>query len=563
MRFHSFNRKIDITEIPESLNNPFDYQPHDLCREAFGLTQCFIEANETLHNELSQGKMIGILVVSNPESGDLGFLASYSGTLDLDRSAIDYFVPPIYDILIDGGHYKHQERIISQISNRIKTLETSQITYELQQSLTQLTQQSTTHISEYKAQIKESKRERDKLRNESNNSLDSTQELALIHESQHQKAQLKRLERHYSDQISQIKKSLSDQSAQLEDLRSERKKLSAELQEWIFRQYRIARHDGHTMDLIDIFSNTAISTPPAASGDCAAPKLLQYAFLNNLKPIAIAEFWWGASPKSEIRHHGHHYGACKGKCEPILNYMLSGLDLSSSESHRFSRIPASIFTQDLDLDIVYQDSALMVINKPSGLLSVPGRDHNDISLLDILRHQFPNTPRLMMVNRLDMDTSGLVVAATNLESYIALQRQFTNHTARKRYVALIDTANHEHNSNLTQLSGTIELPLRANYLDRPRQIVDPTDGKYAKTTYKIIAKQDQHIHRIWLWPHTGRTHQLRIHCAHQLGLNAPILGDRLYGSSPANCRMYLHSEELTITHPFTDKVLNLYAKADF
>ena len=330
------------------------------------------------------------------------------------------------------------------------------------------------------------------------------------------------------------------------------KQLSQELQQWLFRQYRFLNARGEEKDLVNVWQDYHCSArirrkyplPPGGTGDCCAPKLLQYAYLNGLKPVCMAEFWWGPSPKNEIRQHGQFYPACRGKCKPVLTWMLQGLDVDPNPEEQSGQ-------PQLDIDIVYEDDWLIVVNKPSGLLSVPGRV-GPYSVATILHQRYPDS---LLAHRLDMGTSGLMVAAKSRSVYADLQRQFTDHTIRKTYVALLDTSQHPSPFTLHP-KGTISLPLLSDPINRPRQVVDYERGKEAVTDYEMLDD-----HRVRLWPRTGRTHQLRMHCAHPDGLGCPIRGDELYGH-PSD-RLYLHAERLELTHPVTGERMTFELSAPF
>ena len=334
--------------------------------------------------------------------------------------------------------------------------------------------------------------------------------------------------------------------------REERRHRSQQLQLWLFDQYRFLNAHGERRRLVDVWQDYHCSErirkkyplPPGGTGDCCAPKLLQYAYSQGLKPLCMAEFWWGPSPKTEVRQHGQFYPACRGKCKPVLTWMLQGLDVDPN--------PEEVFGQPrLDITVVYEDEHLIIVNKPSGLLSVPGRV-GSYSVATILSQRYPGC---LLAHRLDMGTSGLMVAAKSRDVYRSLQQQFSDHTIRKCYVALLDTSLHPSPFTIHQ-KGTISLPLLCDPINRPRQVVDYEHGKEAVTDYEMIDDR-----RVRLYPHTGRTHQLRMHCAHPDGLSCPIVGDELYGR-PAD-RLYLHAERLELTHPVTGERMVFEQKADF
>lgn len=334
--------------------------------------------------------------------------------------------------------------------------------------------------------------------------------------------------------------------------KEERRQRSQQLQLWLFDQYRFLNARGERRRLVDVWQDYHCSErirrkyplPPGGTGDCCAPKLLQYAYQEGLKPLCMAEFWWGPSPKTEVRQHGQFYPACRGKCKPVLTWMLQGLDVDPNPEEIAS-------PPQLDITVVYEDDTLIVISKPSGLLSVPGRI-GSYSVAIILSQRYPGT---LLAHRLDMGTSGLMVAAKTRDAYRQLQQQFSDHTIRKTYVAQLDTS-YSSPSAPRPTKGTISLPLLCDPINRPRQVVDYERGKTAVTDYEFIGNG-----RVRLYPHTGRTHQLRMHCAHPDGLGCPIRGDELYGRSAD--RLYLHAERLELTHPATGERMTFEQPANF
>ncbi len=343
--------------------------------------------------------------------------------------------------------------------------------------------------------------------------------------------------------ISELNRAIETSSAQddIDALKEERKQRSITLQQWIFRQFHLLNALGEEKNIEQIFEETAHRNPPAGTGECAAPKLLQHAYLKGFKPLAMAEFWWGDSPKGEIRRHGYYYPACRHKCEPILNFMLQGLDVE----------PNPLLTSVTDatqLEIVFEDDYLLVVNKPAGMLSVPGKT-GQASVLSILQERYPDATGPILVHRLDMDTSGLLLAAKNKDTHAELQKQFEGRSVKKRYIALLDGIPQD-----KEPKGFIRLPLRPDFDNRPLQMVCFEYGKPAVTRYEILDTQNART-RIAYYPETGRTHQLRVHSAHPDGMNCPIVGDRLYGQ-PSD-RMYLHAERLEFRHPHTGQIIRL------
>lgn len=327
---------------------------------------------------------------------------------------------------------------------------------------------------------------------------------------------------------------------------------SRQKQEWLFHQYHILNYRGEEKDLIDIFHDETQlrgmeTKVPSGAGECCAPKLLQAAYRRGLTPVAMAEFWMGASPKDEIRAEGMYYPACIGKCRPILRHMLAGMEVEENPLLRLGRSLAK------HTKILYEDNAIWVVVKPSGLLSVPGREEQ-YSLVDWLRDQTGITPQ--PAHRLDQDTSGILLVAKTEDAYRELQRQFFQHEVEKMYIAELTAA--PTCCSAAASEGVIELPLIANPLDRPRQMVDWQHGKRAVTRWKRITTR-----LYFLYPETGRTHQLRVHCAHPEGLGMPILGDRLYGYNDGNTNLHLHAAEIRFTHPVTREEMHFYDTPDW
>ena len=486
--------------------------------------------------------MFGVLVVQIG-NGEVGYLAAFSGIL-AGKNQHSYFVPPVYDLLQPQGFFKVEEENISAINRRIKQLEEDKEYTSLLSELTRTHQQAREALDIAKQQLKEAKEKRELRRKEAG--LTTEEEAALIRESQFQKAEYKRLERSWKEKIAALQVEINNREEQIQELKVERKSRSATLQQQLFGQFRMLNYRKEVKTLCDIFSQTVHKTPPAGAGECAAPKLLQQAYLHGWKPIAMAEFWWGNSPKAEIRHHGYYYPACKGKCEPILQHMLQGLEV---EENPMLQLPEQGYGK---LKIVYEDEWLLVVNKPSGMLSVPGKGEKE-SVYSLARQLYPEADGPMIVHRLDMATSGLLIIAKDKKTHQHLQAQFKNRSIRKKYIALLDGI-------VPEDEGTIELPLCPNPLDRPRQMVNTQYGKPAITYYQVLERTDKYT-RIAFYPHTGRTHQLRVHAAHPSGLHCPIIGDELYGKKDK--RLYLHAESIEFTHPVNGQSMCITEKADF
>lgn len=545
---HHFHTPVADIPLPERFTFPFCYIPHPLCVAAAKEVQAYLGLQEAWKEELAQGKMFGVLVVRTQE-GETGYLAAFSGIL-AGSNVHPFFVPPVYDLLQPQGFFKIEEEQISQINTRIGLLEEDEEYKRQVQQLAALRQTAQETLEEAKRQMKRAKEKREERRREAAlpNSTPMTpeEESALIRESQFQKAEYKRMERAWKERIAPLQQTISDYEAGIQALKSERKQRSATLQQKLFEQFKMLNYRGEVKTLCDIFRQTVHKPPPAGAGECAAPKLLQQAYLHGWKPIAMAEFWWGESPKTEIRHHGHYYPACKGKCEPILGHMLQGLEVD--ENPMLKELQSGKKT----LDIIYEDEWLAVVNKPAEMLSVPGKE-DVVSVYSMMRERYPDADGPLIVHRLDMATSGLLVVAKTKQVHQNLQAQFKNRSVGKRYIALLQ-------GSVSQDAGTVELPLCPNPLDRPRQIVHTGYGKPAVTDFEVLERKDNRT-RIAFYPRTGRTHQLRVHAAHPLGLHCPIIGDELYGRKAE--RLYLHAEMLEFTHPVTGKRISITQKADF
>ena len=539
---HRFTTSISDIPLPERFTYPFCYTPHPLCVMAAEEVQHYLSKQSDWQEELSQGKMFGVLIVQT-EDGSIGYLTAFSGIL-AGKNIHPYFVPPMYDLLQPQGFFKIEEENISAINRRIRRLEEDKKYIDLRSNLTQTTQSAQDALSIAKTQLKEAKDKRELLRK--TGQLDAKEEADLIRESQFQKAEYKRLERSWKDKIASLQVEVGNWEKQIQELKAERKVRSAALQQQLFEQFRMLNYRGEVKTLRDIFEQTVHKPPPAGAGECAAPKMLQQAYLHHWKPIAMAEFWWGNSPKNEVRYHGYYYPACKGKCEPILRHMLQGLEVEANPMQQEAE------QGNEKLNIVYEDQWLLIINKPAGMLSVPGKERQT-SIYDLARKAYPEADGPMIVHRLDMATSGLLIIAKDKKTHQHLQAQFKNRSIRKKYIALLDGI-------VPEDEGAIELPLCPNPLDRPRQMVDTQYGKPAITYYQVLERTDKYT-RIALYPHTGRTHQLRVHAAHPSGLHCPIIGDALYGKKDK--RLYLHAESIEFTHPVNGQYMCITKKADF
>ena len=606
---HFFKKPVSHLALPEKFTYPFHYTPHPLCVLAAEEVKEYIASRKEWQEELASGKMFGVLIVqtdngiTNNEENQIGYLAAFSGNL-AGKNLHPYFVPPVYDLLQPEGFFKIEEEQISAINIRIRELENSSSYLGSKEKWKIETEQAKAVLNQAKAELKMAKEARE-IRRQSSPELSEEEQASLIRESQYQKAEYKRLEKEWKKQLEELETEVRHFDIEIERLKTERKERSAALQRKLFEQFRMLNAQGEVKDLYTIFEQTVQKVPPAGAGECALPKLLQYAYLHQLKPLAMAEFWWGDSPKNEIRHHGYYYPSCKGKCEPILQHMLQGLEVDENPL-------LNPVHEEEELEIVFEDEWLLVVNKPAGMLSVPGKAEDRDSVYHRLKKKYPEATGPMIVHRLDMATSGLLLVAKTKEVHQDLQAQFANRSIKKRYVAVLDgaiikteketkpiaekaillaketvstkkTAKAERTGN----TGRIELPLCLNPLDRPRQMVSSEHGKEAITEYQIISESERitsesentfnesnridesersinesrKYTRIIFYPLTGRTHQLRVHAAHPEGLGCPILGDELYGKKAD--RLYLHAEYIEFRHPIYGDILCIQKEADF
>ncbi|NVH47078.1 RluA family pseudouridine synthase [Photobacterium damselae] len=553
--FTRFQSSIDQYTLPERFTFPFYYTPHPLCELAAQELQLHLETqtqwqhNFGLNGDLDTaiGKMFGVLLVKNAD-GEIGYLSAFSGKI-ADQNLLPHFVPPVFDMLTDDGFFQTEQKVINDVTAEIRRLETNAELLALRDTFAQSQAQAADEIEQCRLQIIDSRKDRKAQRKaaEATNDSQLIEETAirLAKESAKQKHEQRFLKSTWDEKLQVLANQVDVFDNKINKLKEKRRHLSSTLQAKLFAQYRFLNQYGEEKDLIDIFAQTPNQTPPAGSGECAAPKLLHYAFKHGMTPIAMAEFWWGASPKSEIRKHKYFYEACKSKCEPILGHMLKGIEL---EENLLLKNPA----EGKDLEIIYQDEAMVIVNKPAEFLSVPGKTISD-SVYTRMQAMFPDADSPLIVHRLDMSTSGLLVIALTKRAHKNLQKQFITRTVEKRYVALLD--------GLTDSDeGIISLPMRGDINDRPRQLVCFEHGKPAETKWQVISRKDGKT-KVYYYPKTGRTHQLRVHSAHPMGMNMPIIGDDLYGQK--SNRLHLHAEYLSLEHPITHEPMEFQVDAEF
>jgi tRNA pseudouridine32 synthase/23S rRNA pseudouridine746 synthase len=553
--FKHFKAEISQIELPEKFTFPFYYEPHILAKlatlelQAYLGNQTDFEHNFGLKgtlNALAIGKMFGVLVVVN-EQNQMGYLAAFSGKL-ADKSLPEMFVPPVFNMRTEGSFYIKGELEIDAINTQLAVLKGDKKYLTLKKQVKKITKEIEDDLAFQRKRMKLSRTNRKAQKKKAIPILSATefQELTekLTQESYNHQFFLKELQEYYQAKVEEISKEFVLFEAKIAALKKERKEKSNYLQQTLFSKYAFLNRQKELKNLLDIFDNPAIK-PPAGSGECAAPKLLQYAFANNLTPITMAEFWWGISPNANVRQHKNHYPACQGRCKPILAHMLKGVKMDAN-------LLLENVSEKQELEIIYEDTVLIVVNKPAEFLSVPGKEVKD-SVYARIKERYPSATGPLIVHRLDMSTSGILLLTKTKEANKVLQSQFINRTIKKRYVALLDGV-------LSKKSGKIKLPLRVDLEDRPRQLVDFTHGKSAETDWKIVNKENGKT-RVHFYPITGRTHQLRVHAAHKNGLNTPIIGDDLYGIKKN--RLHLHAEFIEFMHPSTNEKITFTVEAPF
>lgn len=553
-RIKYFEVPLGPASFGEGFTDPFRYVPDEAVREAARQVTAGIDGSEELSGMFAEGKMLGVLVVRD-EQGRQGYIAGFSGNVG-GRSTIDGFVPPVFDLSEPGGYYRTKEREISDTVKALKEAETSAEFRAVEEKITALKSETETAIAAKRAEMAASRAEREKVRSEA---VDDAVLDSLVKQSQREKSALRQLKREYASRMEELQAREKSFVERISALRQKHRMQSDELQTWIFGQYIVHNSLGEEASVLEIFRNAGL-TPPGGTGECAAPKLLEYAFRNNLTPLSMGEFWYGSSPDAPVRTHGHFYPSCTSKCGPLLGFMLKGMKLQDPQSGSGAaggrKTPAP--------EILYSDERIIVVSKPSGMPSVPGLNGRK-SLQEHLSEYFGKP--VLAVHRLDMDTSGIMVFTFDRTAMESLQRQFENRTVSKTYRAILcpetmamhlrkdgslygkeGMAAGGHFANGTK--GTISLPLSPDYDERPRQKVDFKNGKGAVTEYEFIKDYQDGTSEVIFRPLTGRTHQLRVHSAHILGLGRPMAGDLLYGGFLEGVnRLMLHAECLEFDYP--------------
>ena len=554
--FIPFESSVEGISLPQKFTFPFYYEAHPIAICAADQLQKHISnQSDWVHNfgldaemdGLSIGKMFGVLVVRN-EKNELGFLAGFSGKM-ANGNHHKGFVPPVFDMLSEDGFFNIGAAELNKMNARTRELEGSEEYDAAKKRLAELEETGHAEIEERRLLRVSNRKSRKELKlraiQENNGTLPLEIEQQIFDGSMRDKVELARLTEDWNEKIAIQQEKVDLFANEIAALKKARKLKSNDLQKQLFDEYHFLNQLGDEKSLWTIFQDEMQKVPPSGAGECAAPKLMQYAYRHGFKPIALAEFWWGESPKSEIRKHGQFYPSCRGKCEPILGHMLKGLDV---DDNPMLENPAN----GKSLPILFEDEHILVVNKPSDFLSVPGKTISD-SVYTRIQQLFPKATGPLIIHRLDMSTSGILLLAKTKAAHKFIQYQFIHRQIDKTYIALLD-------GTLKDDSGIIDLPLRTDIDDRPRQLVDFDYGKPSQTEYKVLSRENGKT-RIQFHPITGRTHQLRVHAAHSLGLNMPILGDDLYGKKSS--RLYLHAASLSFRHPETKEMMTVDASPEF
>jgi tRNA pseudouridine32 synthase/23S rRNA pseudouridine746 synthase len=555
----SILHRFDLNEtidVPSKFTFPFLYEPHPLAVEAAEQLKIYLSGFKNWFYDLNLGpknyqhplgKMFGVLVVEDNQ-GKLGHLWAYSGIITGEQNH-SQFVPLIFNMFSENSKYVKENSQLDIWNQKIDLLEKDIIYLKSKKQLQKLEKENELLLYNQRKKHSQHKAERKKQREEAVDCLTEIayQKLLDLHQTQgmHAKFLLKEYQIYLDAKMAPLEKIISLHEGKVKEYKAARKELSNKLQNWIFEQYQFLNANGDSKNALQLFKNIPPYIPPSGTGDCAAPKLLQYAYLNDLKPVALAEFWYGEPLKSQIRKHGHYYPSCRSKCEPILEHMLQGLEV---DDNPMLINPAL----GKELPIIYEDDYLMAVNKPEEFLSVRGKTIED-SVEYRMKQRFPQATGPLIVHRLDMSTSGILVLTKSLKVHKKLQEQFEKRSVKKRYVALLD-------GNVEEDTGFIDLALRVDLDNRPFQMVDPVHGKSARTKFEVLERKDGKT-KVYFYPITGRTHQLRVHASHPLGLNCPIIGDDLYGFKKD--RLYLHAEQLEFIHPVTLKPVIIHVPAPF
>lgn len=328
------------------------------------------------------------------------------------------------------------------------------------------------------------------------------------------------------------------------DLRNLRERLCLESLEKVHALYNFHCIDGKIRSLKEICAEyNKGKFPPTGTGDCCAPKLLDYAFSHGLEALSLAEI---KLPQKNKALPDNLVPPCDERCGILLPAMLG-------------------------LRILYRDDAICVVNKQAGLLSVPGRTEDKKDCAESrLKRLFGEKVEIAQsaAHRLDMETSGVMILAFTKDARRNLSRQFEEKTIEKEYIALLDGVLPKKG---IAARGQMELFFRLDIENRPHQIWDKENGKSAVTEWEILGVERhlspdgglRNVTRVLFRPRTGRTHQLRLASSDSHGFGVPIVGDSLYGRSSDGERLMLHARKITFTHPVTGERMSVGCDAEF
>ncbi len=530
------------------MNNPFDYSPDPECEAAFlqltlrigSLKSSGRPEDLNFCRELEEGKMLGVLIAAD-ELGGHHTLFAFSGQIGDQGFHHAGFVAPAFDYLSPDGYFKTNERKISLLNKEIDKFTEGEFA-KAKTELSQAKEKYGAKVEAFRERCRLSKQSRAARR--ASGEADQEEMEAMLRQSQFEKAELHRLKKRIAIQLAPFEEKLRSAQAHLDSLKERRHNESEQLQTWLFENFRLLNYKGESKSLKEIFRECNPPVPPSGAGECCAPKLLQAAYLRGWQPLHMAEYWYGKPKGGEIRRHGEFYPACRGKCLPVLTWMLQGLDIDPPLSENTDT------AESFNPEIIYENEWFCVVDKPSGMLSVPGKV-NSLSLQEWLEKRYGADKSVRMAHRLDQDTSGLIIATFGDLPFRIMQTLFATRRVSKTYVAELEG---DFEAASLPKSGRIELPLSPDWLDRPRQRVDFKRGKEAVTDYEFIGTEGGRS-LIEFHPLTGRTHQLRVHASSGEGLGLPIVGDRLYGRNGGRDadRLHLHAHRLAFTFPLDNR----------
>ncbi|MFA0380207.1 pseudouridine synthase [Vibrio sp. 10N.222.54.A3] len=547
---HLANTNVDLA-LPTRFTFPYYYTPHPVCEFAMlQLQQSLVDCGV---NETSQGNLYAVLLVQNPTTQGLGYLSAFSG-LQLDPALVSqlnniHFVPPAFDSKQFQSQNSANLARQLQLSDDIEKLQQSHNLDTLLAELEGLKIESAKAIEAFQLAMAANKAQRNELREQANQekalgNLESAANLLkqLGNQSSQEKRDLKALRIEWKQKIAEHQSQIDLIESELKNRKQDHQAVSQQLETQRLSHYRFINQAKQSKNLLELLDG---KDALEGSGDCCLPKLLNFAFEHGFKPLALSEFWWGLPPTDIIRQHANLYPVCQSKSFEILEHQLSGIELEDNPLIVNPAVGKSF-------NIVYEDDEIVVVNKPEEFLSVPGKFIED-SVYTRIKARYPDATGPLIIHRLDMSTSGLLILALTAESNKHIQKQFINRTVEKRYTALLD-------GEITGESGNISLPLRGDITDRPRQLVCHQHGRNAETHWQVVSTHNGKT-KVHLYPKTGRTHQLRVHCAHPLGLGVPIRGDDLYGYKRE--RLHLHAGYLKLIHPTTGEWMEFEVPSEF